>query len=168
MLAKVCLLANHDRVLHVNPSQALATAHSAMGDKLINVASTEAHLPLGSALRKFGRVWHSIADIDHAQSISECVILGDSLGYQGMNARSAKETLQMRTGVLEEYQAAVKTTISKRRQIERLKASANIRPERVDDALEDMEEVRMKCLCSFSMLKHDLGQQIRANPGKKG
>ncbi|KAH6915033.1 vacuolar protein sorting-associated protein vps17 [Coprinopsis sp. MPI-PUGE-AT-0042] len=120
--------------------KALATAHSAMGDKLINVASTEAHPPLGSALRKFGRVWHSIADIDHAQSISECVILGDSLGYQGMNARSAKETLLMRTGVLEEYQAAVKTTISKRRQIERLKASSNIRPERVDDALEDMEE----------------------------
>jgi hypothetical protein len=60
-----------------------------------------------------------------------------------MNSRSAKETLQMRTHVLEEYQAAVKTTISKRRNIERLKASSNIRPERVDDALEDMEEVRL-------------------------
>ncbi|TFK28860.1 vacuolar protein sorting-associated protein vps17 [Coprinopsis marcescibilis] len=118
----------------------LAAAHAAMGDKLISVASTEAHPPLGNAFRKLGRTWHSLADLDHAQAISECVILGDSLGYQGMNARSAKETLQMRTGVLEEYQAAVKTTISKRRQIERLKASSNIRPERVDDALEDMEE----------------------------
>lgn len=118
-----------------------------MGNKLINVATTEAHPPLGNALRKIGRTWHSLADLDHAQSISECVILGDSLGYQGMNARSAKETLQMRTGVLEEYQAAVKTTISKRRQIERLKASSNIRPDRVDEALEDMEEV-----CSFTFL----------------
>src|SRR6202044_44682 len=61
--------------------------------------------------------------------------------YQGMNARSAKETLQMRTAVLEEYQTAVKTTISKRRNIERLKASSNIRPDRVDEALEAMEEV---------------------------
>lgn len=121
---------------------ALASAHAEMGNKLINVATTEAHPPLGNALRKLGRTWHSLADLDHAQSISECVILGDSLGYQGMNARSAKETLQMRTGVLEEYQAAVKTTISKRRQIERLKASSNIRPERVDEALEDMEEVK--------------------------
>ncbi|KAF5333555.1 hypothetical protein D9611_002584 [Ephemerocybe angulata] len=120
--------------------KALATAHAEMGNKLINVATTEAHPPLGNALRKLGRTWHSLADLDHAQSISECVILGDSLGYQGMNARSAKETLQMRTGVLEEYQSAVKTTISKRRQIERLKASSNIRPERVDEALEDMEE----------------------------
>ena len=112
-----------------------------MGNKLINVATTEAHPPLGNALRKLGRTWHSVADLDHAQAISECVILGDSLGYQGMNARSAKETLQMRTGVLEEYQSAVKTTISKRRQIERLKASSNIRPERVDEALEEIEEV---------------------------
>ncbi|KAF9478180.1 hypothetical protein BDN70DRAFT_880353 [Pholiota conissans] len=120
--------------------KALVTAHSEMGNKLVNVATTEAHPPLGNALRKLGRTFHSVADIDHAQAISECVILGDSLGYQGMNARSAKETLQMRTGVLEEYQSAVKTTISKRRQIERLKASSNIRPDRVDEALEEIEE----------------------------
>ncbi|KAJ7752797.1 Vps5 C terminal like-domain-containing protein [Mycena maculata] len=120
--------------------KSLAMAHAEMGNKLINVATTEAHPPLGNAFRKIGRTWHSLADLDQAQAISECVILGDSLGYQGMNARSAKETLQMRTGVLEEYQAAVKTTISKRRQIERLKASSNIRPDRVDEALEDMEE----------------------------
>ncbi|TRM68151.1 Vps5 C terminal like-domain-containing protein [Schizophyllum amplum] len=118
----------------------LAGAHAEMGNKLINVAITEAHPPLANAFRKIGRTWHSLADLDQAQAISECVVIGDSLGYQGMNARSAKETLQMRTGVLEEYQAAVKTTISKRRQIERLKASSNIRPEKVDDALEDMEE----------------------------
>ncbi|KAE9409996.1 hypothetical protein BT96DRAFT_912886 [Gymnopus androsaceus JB14] len=118
----------------------LATAHLDMGNKLFNVATTEAHPPLGNAFRKIGRTWHSLADLDQAQAISECVILGDSLGYQGLNARSAKETLQMRTGVLEEYQAAVKTTISKRRQIERLKASSNIRPERVDEALEEIEE----------------------------
>jgi hypothetical protein len=42
--------------------------------------------------------------------------------------------------VIEEYQEAVKATISKRRNIERLKASSNIRPERVDDALEELEE----------------------------
>jgi hypothetical protein len=113
-----------------------------MGNKLINVATGEAHPPLSNAFRKIGRAWHSLADLDHAQSISECVVLGDSFGYQGMNARSAKDTLQMRTGVLEEYQSAVKVTISKRRQLERLKASSNIRPERVDEALGEMEEVK--------------------------
>ena len=112
-----------------------------MGNKLVNVASTEAHPPLGNAMQKLGRAWHSLADLDQAQGISECVIVGDSLGYQSLNARSAKETLQQRTAVLEEYQAAVKGTISKRRNMERLKASSNIKPERVDDALEEMEEV---------------------------
>lgn len=131
---------------------ALAQSHAEMGNKLINVATTEAHPPLGNALRKIGRAWHSVADLDQAQAISECVVLGDSLGYQGLNARSAKETLQMRTAVLEEYQAAVKTTISKRRNIERLKASANIRPDRVDEALEEMEEVSVENLDDLSLI----------------
>lgn len=127
-----------------------------MGNKLISVATTDSHPPLGNALRKIGRVWHTMADIDQAESIGECVILGDSLGYQGLNARSAKETLQQRTAVLEEYQAAVKTAISKRRNIERLKASSNIKPEKVDEALEDLEEVGTRtclhwnvCLTNF-------------------
>ncbi|KAI0068590.1 hypothetical protein BV25DRAFT_1866569 [Artomyces pyxidatus] len=120
--------------------KSLAVAHAEMGNKLINVATTEAHPPIGTAFRKLGRTWHSLADLDQAQAISECVILSDSLGYQGLNARSAKETLQQRTAVLEEYHSAVKAAISKRRHIERLKASSNIRPEKVDEALEEMEE----------------------------
>lgn len=135
-----------------NFTTALSTAHAEMGNKLINVASSEAHPPLGNALRKLGRAWHSLADLDQAQSISEGVVIGDTFGYQGMNARSAKEALLQRASVLEEYQAAVKATISKRRTIERLKASSSIRPERVDEALEELEEVMisplMKCISS--------------------
>lgn len=120
--------------------RALSTAHAEMGNRLVNVASTEARPPLANALRKLGRTWHSLSDLDQAQSISECVVVGDTFGYQGMNARSAKEALLQRAGVLEEYQAAVKAAISKRRNIERLKVSSNIRPERVDEALEELEE----------------------------
>ena len=121
---------------------ALSGVRAEMGNKFVNVATTEAHPPLGNAMRKIGRAYHSLADLDQAQGISECVIIGDTLGYQGLNARSAKETLQQRTAVLEEYQAAVKTTISKRRNIERLKASRSIGSDKVDEALEDLEEVR--------------------------
>ncbi|EJF62398.1 hypothetical protein DICSQDRAFT_180261 [Dichomitus squalens LYAD-421 SS1] len=120
--------------------KSIAVVKAEMGNKLLSVSTAEAHPPLGNALAKIGRVYHSLADLDQAQGISECVIIGDSLGYQGLNARSAKETLQQRTGVLEEYQAAVKATISKRRNMERLKASNNISPQRVDEALEEMEE----------------------------
>ena len=131
-----------------------------MGNKLVSVATTEAHPPLANAIRKIGRAWHSLGDLDQSQAISESVIIGDSFGYQGMDARSAKETLQQRTGVLEEYQAAVKATISKRRHIERLKASSNIRPDRVDDALEEMEEVRV---CVFPCL-HDTYVEFLLRP----
>ena len=124
---------------------ALSVVRAEMGNKLVNVATTEAHPPLGNAFQKIGRAWHSLADLDQAQGISECVIVGDSLGYQALNARSARETLQQRTAVLEEYQAAVKASISKRRNLERLKASSNIRSEKVDEALEEMEEVSITC-----------------------
>lgn len=120
--------------------KAISFSHADMGNKLVDVAATEVHAPLASAVRKMGRSWHIYADIDAAQEISDRVILGDSLGYQGLNARSAKETLLQRSLVLEEYQEAVKNTINKRRNIERLKASSNIRPERVDEALEELEE----------------------------
>lgn len=126
-----------------------------MGNKFVNVATTEAHPPLGNALQKLGRAYHSLSDLDQAQAISECVIIGDTLGYQGLNARSAKETLQQRTSVLEEYQAAAKTTISKRRNIERLKAQKNIPKERVDEALEDLEEVSPEFLfAAYKLLSY--------------
>jgi hypothetical protein len=68
----------------------MSFAHADMGNKLIDVAANEVHVPLANATRKMGRSWHTYADIDSAQEISDRVILGDSLGYQGMNARSAK------------------------------------------------------------------------------
>ncbi|GJJ07163.1 hypothetical protein Clacol_001363 [Clathrus columnatus] len=120
--------------------KALSIAQSEMGNKLVNISTSEGHPPLAHAFKKFGRAWHSLADLDQAQAISECVVLGDSLGYQGINARAAKETLLQRAGVLEEHHAAVKNTINKRRQIERMKASTNIRPDKVDEALEELEE----------------------------
>lgn len=52
-----------------------------------------------------------------------------------------KDTLLQRSQALEEAQTAAKTAINKRRQIERLKASNNISAERVDQALEELEEV---------------------------
>ena len=68
----------------------MTIAHAEMGNKLVDFAATEVHPPLASATRKMGRAWHSYSDLDQAQAISDCVILGDTLGYQGMNARSAK------------------------------------------------------------------------------
>jgi len=69
---------------------AMSFAHADMGNKLVDVAAAEVHPPLAAAVRKMGRSWHTYADLDTSQEISDRVILGDSLGYQGLNARSAK------------------------------------------------------------------------------
>lgn len=69
---------------------AMSFAHADMGNKLVDVAAAEIHPPLAFAVRKMGRSWHTYADLDTSQEISDRVILGDSLGYQGLNARSAK------------------------------------------------------------------------------
>lgn len=51
--------------------------HSEMGNRLINIATTEGHPPLGNTLQKLGRTWHmhSVADLDHTQAISKCIII---------------------------------------------------------------------------------------------
>ncbi|EJU06605.1 hypothetical protein DACRYDRAFT_74130 [Dacryopinax primogenitus] len=139
--------------------KALAAAYSELGTKLISVATAEQHQGLATAERKFGRVWHAAGDIINSEAAAECVILGDSLGYQGMNARSAKETLIQRTQVLEEYQSAVKNTIAKRRAIERLRASSNIRPDKVDEAVEELDEAT-KQEDMLSKRVHGMGQNL--------
>jgi hypothetical protein len=111
-------------------------------------------MQLSTALCKLSWAYHTLADLNHAQAVSESVVVGDLLGYQGMNARVARDTFQQRTAVLEEYQVAVKSTIAKKMNMERLKASMSIRLDGVDEVLEDMEEVSP---FSFSLpLVHDI------------
>jgi hypothetical protein len=55
-----------------------------------------------------------------------------------------QETLNQRTHVLEEAQAASKAAINKRRVVERMKGSSNINPSKVDDALDDMRDVSLE------------------------
>jgi hypothetical protein len=85
---RVFLSSHKLRRLYYDPG--MSVAHAEMGNKLVDFAATEVHPPLASATRKMGRAWHSYSDLDQAQAISDCVIFGDTLGYQGMNARSAK------------------------------------------------------------------------------
>ena len=76
------------------------------------------------------------------QASSENVVLSDTLGYQALNARAAKDALIQRTAILEDSQSAIKNAINKRRNVERMKGSSNINPAKVDDAIAEMEEVR--------------------------
>lgn len=90
------------------------------------------------------------------QSASENVILSDTLGYQALNARLAKDALLQRTQILEDSQTASKSAINKRRNVERLKESSNINPGKVDDAINEMDEVSFFVRGSLAMTEVDI------------
>lgn len=50
---------------------------------------------------------------------------------------------------MDEHRAAAKSTISKRRAIEKIKSSASIKGDRVDEALDELDEVRFVLLWSL-------------------
>ncbi|WVQ82794.1 hypothetical protein IAT38_004926 [Cryptococcus sp. DSM 104549] len=120
--------------------RALAVSNAEVGAKLISLSTVESDPNLASSQRKIGRTWEQLSGMMGAQAASENVILSDSLGYQALNARAAKEALLQRTQVLEDSQSATKTAINKRRNVERLKSSSSINPAKVDDAISEMQE----------------------------
>jgi hypothetical protein len=58
----------------------------------------------------------------------------------------AQDTLVNRDVLLDEHRSSVKLTISKRRNIERLKSSSTIKADKVDEALDELDEVCLSIL----------------------
>lgn len=61
----------------------------------------------------------------------------------------AQETLSGRDLVADEHRQAVKSSISKRRNIEKLKSASSLRADKVNEALEDLDEVRHRVFSEF-------------------
>ncbi|ORY80719.1 Vps5 C terminal like-domain-containing protein [Leucosporidium creatinivorum] len=120
----------------------VAQAYNDVGDHLNTFATTETYTPLANGIKKLARTTKVQADLLAVQSTAEQVSLGDSLAYQAMNARSAKQTLSGRDSIVDEHREAVKSTISKRRAIEKMKSSASIKGDRVDEALDELDEAQ--------------------------
>ncbi|WVQ94121.1 hypothetical protein IAU59_001199 [Kwoniella sp. CBS 9459] len=120
--------------------RALAQSNADVGAKLISLSTVESDMQLAAAERKIGRTWEHMSGMMGGQAASENVILSDSLGYQALNARAAKDALVQRTTLLDDSQTATKAAINKRRNLERLKGSSKIDPARVDDAIHEMQE----------------------------
>ncbi|OXG96290.1 vacuolar protein sorting-associated protein vps17 [Cryptococcus neoformans A2-102-5] len=128
-------------VSHVGKARRqLANSNAELGAKMVSLSTVESEPSLAGAERKLGRAWEQVSGMINAQAANENVILSDTLGYQALNARAAKDTLVQRTAVLEDSQSASKAAITKRRNLERLKASSNINPAKVDDAISEMQE----------------------------
>lgn len=121
----------------------LAAAHADAGDKIAAFSTTEDHPPLAEGLKKLARSERAFADVEANASVGEMVTLSDGFGWCAVQSRSSKDVLKNRTAVLEEHHASAKRSIEKRRNIERIKAATSgISADKVDAALEELEEAR--------------------------
>ncbi|GAA5874904.1 hypothetical protein JCM8547_003606 [Rhodosporidiobolus lusitaniae] len=120
--------------------RAAAGAVNELGETLNTFAMAEEYQPLANGFKRLARTVR--VDADLLASISEQVTLGDAFVYQSANAKSAKETLSGRDAVVSEHREAVKTTIARRRQIDKLRSSSSLRADKVNEALEELDEAQ--------------------------
>ncbi|KAG0256994.1 Vacuolar protein sorting-associated protein 17 [Mortierella polycephala] len=74
----------------------------------------------------------------------DATVLGSFLEYKLQHVQTLSGALDYRLSVLGEYDAAIKSTESKRKTMERLRSSTNINPEKVTDSIDDLEDGNMK------------------------
>lgn len=102
----------------------------------------ETHPGLANAYRKLGKVIQSVGDFHAAQGTAEATTLADPLQYHSSDAFIVKETLTNRHILLRELLQAQQTTRSKTSAADRLKASSSVKRDKVDEAIQSLDEAR--------------------------
>jgi hypothetical protein len=102
----------------------------------------EPHQGLANAYRKLGKTIQTTGDYHAAQATAEATTMGDPLQYHSSDAFIVKETLTNRHILLRELIQAQQLTRSRLGAADRLKASSNVRREKVDEAISALEEAQ--------------------------
>ncbi|KAH8836727.1 hypothetical protein MCOR27_001428 [Pyricularia oryzae] len=126
----------------VKARRGLGLAESDFGVKLGGMHVQELHQGLGNAYRKLGKVIQTVGDCHAAQATAEATTMGDPLQYHSSDAFIVKETLTNRQILIREFLQAQETTRSKLSATDRLRASSNVRREKVDEAIAALDEAR--------------------------
>ncbi|KAJ5833677.1 hypothetical protein N7474_001988 [Penicillium riverlandense] len=134
--------ANHkvDRV--VKARRGLGLAESDFGVKLGQMHVQETHPGLAAAYRKLGKIIQTVGDYHAVQATAEATTMGDPLGYHSSDAFIVKETLTNRHILLRDLLQAQQSTRSKRAAADRLKVSSSVRSDKVDEAINALEEAQ--------------------------
>ena len=120
----------------------LGLAESDLGVKLGSMHVQETHPGLANAYRKLGKTIQTTGDYHAAQGTAEATTLGDPLQYHSSDAFIVKETLTNRQILIRELLQAQQATRSKLSAADRLKASTNVKREKVDEAISALDEAR--------------------------
>lgn len=126
----------------VKARRGLGLAESDFGVKLGGMHVQELHLGLANAYRKLGKVIQTVGDCHAAQATAEATTLGDPLQYHSTDSFIVKETLTNRQILIREFLQAQESTRSRLNAADRLRASSNVRREKVDEAIAALDEAR--------------------------
>lgn len=125
------------------PSSGLGLAESDFGVKLGGMNVQEPHQGLANAYRKLGKIIQTVGDCHAAQATAEATTIGDPFQYHSSDAFIVKETLTNRQILMRELLQAQDSTRARLAAADRLKASTNVRRERVDEAIAALDEARV-------------------------
>ncbi|KAJ5084933.1 hypothetical protein NUU61_009512 [Penicillium alfredii] len=129
-----------DRV--VKARRGLGLAESDFGVKLGQMHVQETHPGLGAAYRKLGKIIQTMGDYHAIQATAEATTLGEPLSYHSSDAFIVKETLTNRHILLRDLLQAQQSARNKRAAADRLKVSSSVRPDKVDEAINALEEAQ--------------------------
>lgn len=102
----------------------------------------EPHQGLANAYRKLGKIIQTVGDSQQAQATAEAFTIGDPFQYHSNDAFIVKETLTNRQLLIREFVRAQETTRSKLNAADRLRASTNVRREKVDEAIASLDDAK--------------------------
>ncbi|KAI2626185.1 vacuolar protein sorting-associated protein Vps17 [Xylaria nigripes] len=126
----------------VKSRRGLGLSESDFGVKIGAMSIQEPHQGLANAYRKLGKIVQTVGDCHAAQATAEATTLGDPFQYHSQDAFVVKETLTNRQLLIREFLQAQDITRGKMNAADRLKASSNVRREKVDEALDALKIAR--------------------------
>lgn len=127
--------------------------------KLSAMGGAEYNVSWANGLRKFCKCLQSMSELKLEQASSENAILGDIFDMQIRTAKAVQEAVSTRASLKLEQDNLVRATEKKRRDLEKMKGASAIRSDRVDDALEDLEESKRSALqgaANLARVSHSL------------
>ncbi|CAN8103040.1 unnamed protein product [Discula destructiva] len=126
----------------VKSRRGLGLAQSDFGVRLGSMNVQEPHQGLANAYRKLGKIIQTVGDSQQAQATAEAFTIGDPFQYHSNDAFIVKETLTNRQLLIREFIQAQENTRSRLNAADRLRASSNVRREKVDEAITALEDAR--------------------------
>ncbi|KAK9765264.1 Vacuolar protein sorting-associated protein 17, variant 2 [Basidiobolus ranarum] len=114
-----------------------------IASKLTSFAASEVTSPMSRPLRRLGEYFSKSSELNVVQTDHQSALLGFFFDNYIKNAKYIQLLLLNRINVKAEYDTSVKTSEKRRQAIVVMKASGSIKTEKVNQAVEDLEEVSM-------------------------